>query len=332
MPESVIAHDAIPPLPLPPLPMGSGPAGYDSPATDNGPARNRVWTVFVVFLGAAATFVILNIVGGVLAAVIVLRGRDDIRSMQAFLDALPAAILRPGVIISLGLAGQVTLLAWAVGAAILSPVPFAKRLRLTPSTLPIAAYPLVMMGALAVGVLYSQLIELLHVKPNGALKIFDELLHNLTPMQVVAAVLVLGVMPGFAEEWLFRGYIQTRLSRAWGRWRAIHIAAALFGIMHMDPWQSPFAALFGVYLGYLAEKSGSIRPTMICHIFNNSAQILMATVLAPYMTPAVQWGIVICCMTALPASIVYLRFWVQPPGEQQPLEPLPILAPLATAG
>jgi membrane protease YdiL (CAAX protease family) len=188
-----------------------------------------------------------------------------------------------------------------------------------------------MMGALAVGILYSQLIELLQVKSGGALKMLDDLLHNLTPTQTIAAVLVLGVMPGFAEELLFRGYIQSRLSRAWGRWPAIAIASLLFGIMHMDPWQSPFAAVFGVYLGYLAEKTGSIRPTMICHIFNNSAQILLVTVLAPYMNSAIQLAILIACAVALPVSIVYMRFWVHPPAEQKSPEPLPYFPPLAPA-
>jgi membrane protease YdiL (CAAX protease family) len=304
--------------------------GYYAP-TPSAPSQNRWWTVFVVFLGASAAFVIVNIFGGLIAGLIVLRGRQDIQSVQSFLDALPAAILRPQAIISLGLIGQLTLLASAVIAAFFSPVPFVKRLRLTRSTLPGAAYPLVMMGALAVGILYSQLIELLHVKSGGALKMLDELLHNLTPMQTLAAVLVLGVMPGFAEEWLFRGYIQTRLSRVWGRWPAIAIASLLFGIMHMDPWQSPFAAVFGVYLGYLAEKTGSIRPTMICHIFNNSVQILLVTVLAPYISSGIQLGILIACAVALPVSIVYLRYWIQPPAQQEPPEPLPYLPPLAPA-
>jgi membrane protease YdiL (CAAX protease family) len=301
---------------------------YYPGATVTGRSTDRVWTVWVTFFAVLAAFIFVNVIGAVVAALIVLRGRDDIRSVDAFVNALPEAILHPWAILSLGLAGQLTLLASAVIAAFLSPEPFVKRLRLTPSTLPALAYPLVMMGALGVGMFYSKLVELLHVQPGGALKVFDDLLHHLTPAQTVAAVLILGVMPGFAEEWLFRGYIQTRLSRAWGRWPAIAIAAALFGIMHMDLWQSPFAALFGVYLGYLAEKSSSIRPTMVCHMFNNSTQILLVTVLAPYVTSAIEWGILICCLVALPASIVYLRFWVRPRVENEMAEPLPAAAPM----
>src|SRR5205807_2603521 len=106
----------------------------------------------------------------------------------------------------------------------------------------------------------------------------DDVLRHLTGGQIVVAVLVLGVMPGFAEEWLFRGYMQTRLKQAWGRWPAIIVTATLFGVMHLDLFQSPFAMLFGIYLGYVAEKSGSIRPTMLCHIVNNSFQVLVAAV------------------------------------------------------
>jgi membrane protease YdiL (CAAX protease family) len=323
--------EQIPPLPLPPLPMGLPGLEYVS-----APARPRVWTVFVMFLAALVAFIIVNIAGGAVVALIALRGQN-IGSVNQFVEKLPEVIAQPWAIMSLGLMGQLTLLASAVIAAMVSPVPFANRLALARSSLPIWAYPLVMLGALAVAILYSQIVELLHIKPGGALRVFDELFKQLTPVQTVVAVLILGVMPGFAEEWMFRGYIQSRLSRAWGRWPAIGIAAALFGLMHMDLWQSPFAFFFGIYLGYLAEKAGSIRPTMICHMFNNSFQILLVTVLAPYISPTVEKGIVICCLVALPLAIVYLRFAVWPPVRQdeqslpQPLalDPAYFLPPVA---
>ena len=49
----------------------------------------------------------------------------------------------------------------------------------------------------------------------------------------------------------------------------------MFGIMHMDPLQGTFAVGFGFYIGYLVEKAGSIRPAMVCHAVNNSAQVLL---------------------------------------------------------
>jgi membrane protease YdiL (CAAX protease family) len=323
-PFARLSVEQIPPLPLPPLPMGLPGLAYVS-----APARPRVWTVFVTFFAALVAFVIVNIAGGAVVALIGLRGQN-IGSVQEFVDKLPNVIVQPWAIMSLGLTGQLTLLASAVIAAAASPAPFVRRLALTRSSLPIYAYPLVMLGALAVAILYSQIVELLHVKPGGALRVFDELFKQLTPGQTVAAVLILGIMPGFAEEWLFRGYVQSRLSRAWGRWPAISIAAALFGFMHMDLWQSPFAFFFGIYLGYLAEKAGSIRPTMVCHMFNNSFQILVVTVLAPYMSPRIERGIVICCLIAMPLAIVYLRFFVRPPIEQEErmrVAPVPTFLP-----
>jgi membrane protease YdiL (CAAX protease family) len=43
----------------------------------------------------------------------------------------------------------------------------------------------------------------------------------------------------------------------------------------MDLLQGSFVVGFGLYIGYVAEKAGSIRPTMVCHAVNNSIQVLL---------------------------------------------------------
>jgi len=122
-------------------------------------------------------------------------------------------------------------------------------------------------------------IEVLHLE-MGSLKYIGDALINLTPKLLVIGVMVIGIMPGIGEELLCRGYIQTRLSQRWGRTVAILVSAALFGILHMDPLQSTFAFGLGIYLGLITERTGSIRPAMVCHVVNNTLVVISASVAA----------------------------------------------------
>jgi membrane protease YdiL (CAAX protease family) len=86
---------------------------------------------------------------------------------------------------------------------------------------------------------------------------------------------------GPGEEFLFRGYIQSRLNAAFGRpfsfwgvpwgWGLV-IASLLFGFMHILNPFNPFHIWWGVWTvfgglsaGYIREKTGSILPPAILH-------------------------------------------------------------------
>jgi len=84
---------------------------------------------------------------------------------------------------------------------------------------------------------------------------------------------------GFGEEILFRGYIQSRLNRAfskpfhtWGvRWGlGVVITAILFGSMHFfhgtgTLWWGLWTIFAGLIFGFLREKTGSIVAPAIAH-------------------------------------------------------------------
>lgn len=73
-----------------------------------------------------------------------------------------------------------------------------------------------------------------------------------------------------AEEITFRGTIERKLLK-WKRnpWIGILISALLFGIMHINPSQVESAFIFGVLLGWLYYKFGSVKPCLALHILNN---------------------------------------------------------------
>ncbi len=92
-----------------------------------------------------------------------------------------------------------------------------------------------------------------------------------------AAWLLLGavLLPAFAEESAFRGFIQSRLER-FGPALAIASTAILFALFHHDAYGVPTYLVMGAFLGYAAWRSGSIWPAAAAHATNNSLALLQA--------------------------------------------------------
>ena len=101
--------------------------------------------------------------------------------------------------------------------------------------------------------------------------------------ELFAYFLALCVMPAVAEEVLFRGAFQG-LMRPCGSAAAIFAPALLFGLLHLDLAQGLTAFACGVFLGWLAERSGSILPGMLLHLVNNMLAFL--TIYLRYYAPA----------------------------------------------
>jgi hypothetical protein len=269
------------------------------------------------------------IAGGIVPLVMVVaQSRGHLASGEEFRDALLASLQKPVVLLASGAATQSMLLVTAVCAAILSPLPLVRRLRLNPSSLSPLGSVIAPVGALAVSFLFGALVTLLGIHESGTLKLLGDSFRKLSPLGVLAAVMIVGIAPGFAEEFLFRGYMQTRLVQRWGRWLGISITAFAFGLMHMDLLQGTFAMGFGYYVGYLAEKAGSIRPTMLCHAVNNSVQVILGrfVVGSDEQTPrSVAAIMALIALSVLVAAVIYIRYRVHPMAERE--IGIPVLTP-----
>ena len=64
--------------------------------------------------------------------------------------------------------------------------------------------------------------------------------------------------------------------RRWGIETGLLVSAALFGIIHLDAFHSTFAFFLGLFLGWIAERAASVRPTAIAHAVNNVLSFLFA--------------------------------------------------------
>lgn len=84
-------------------------------------------------------------------------------------------------------------------------------------------------------------------------------------------VLSIALLAPILEELLFRGAIQGRLQASGlSPWVAIIISSFIFGVVHMNPAQIPFAFLLGMMFGWLYYRTGSLLPGIIGHVLNNS--------------------------------------------------------------
>lgn len=97
--------------------------------------------------------------------------------------------------------------------------------------------------------------------------------ENVTPYELVLQFIVICVVPGFCEEFLFRGAILTNCL-PFGRGNAIIISSLLFAVMHQNFDQILYTFVVGVALGLIYERTGSIWVSTLAHICNNFVSVL----------------------------------------------------------
>lgn len=148
--------------------------------------------------------------------------------------------------------------------------------------------------------------------PNELEKVFTDM--SLT----VAGALSIGVIGPIVEEFVFReailGYM---LKGGVNKWVAISASALVFGLIHANPAQIPFATIIGFIFGIIYYKTGNIVIPCILHILNNSTAVVMMMVMGEEANdvklsdflggPAMASGI---CIPIIVIGIHWLRvFW-----------------------
>ena len=123
---------------------------------------------------------------------------------------------------------------------------------------------------------------------------------------IVSAVGTSILVP-IAEEFLFRGALLKSLSK-YGTGFAVTATSLLFGLMHGNMFQTPFAFAGGFVMAYVAVRSGSIWPSIIVHMSINSysgiREILMAVLPGEYQSIAMFVSYSLCGVFLLAAVII----------------------------
>lgn len=111
-----------------------------------------------------------------------------------------------------------------------------------------------------------QLLPRPEVQKEALLKIF---LAETWP-EYLFRIFAACVLAGFCEEFAFRGFLQSIFSKKLGGMKGFFLAAFLFAVLHLDPWNFAPAFLLGAFLGYLVYLTGNLWVAILAHFFVNS--------------------------------------------------------------
>lgn len=94
--------------------------------------------------------------------------------------------------------------------------------------------------------------------------------------QFAVALLVIAVLPGIGEEFVFRGILQNRLEQITGNVHvAVWISAILFSAIHVQFFGFVPRMLLGAFFGYLYAGSGNLLVPVFAHFAHNAVTLLM---------------------------------------------------------
>jgi len=185
----------------------------------------------------------------------------------------------------------------------------ATRLRIGPTRARPLGIAAAIVGLAGLSLACGSAADLAGLGRGGVMESIAAALRSSNPSRIAIAMLAIGVAPALAEEGFFRGLLQTRLGARWTRWPTIVVTALAFGVFHVDPVQGSLAFLAGIFLGWVVDRFGGIRPSIAAHAINNAMFVLFASLASPdeHATRAVSIGVLVAGLAACAAATAVLR-------------------------
>lgn len=122
------------------------------------------------------------------------------------------------------------------------------------------------------------------------------------------------VVPALVEEFAVRGVIMQPLRRYGDRF-AIIMSSVIFGIMHGNMVQIPFAIVAGIALGYFAIATKSIWTSVAIHFLNNFISVLFTSLnsvsLIKENTTLISLIVIVIMLGVIFAGIFCLRLFIK---------------------
>ena len=124
----------------------------------------------------------------------------------------------------------------------------------------------------------------------------------------IAGILNSCIIVPIVEEIGFRGIFLAGLLKSRCRpWLAILITAIVFALFHMSLVKIISTFGFGIIIGWLYWRTGSIIPGIVIHIVNNSLCIVFAFKDLSIDSLAIWWVILVVCLSSL--AYGFWWFW-----------------------
>jgi membrane protease YdiL (CAAX protease family) len=106
---------------------------------------------------------------------------------------------------------------------------------------------------------------------------FAEQAKYLVADSIVEWILIISgaiIIAAFAEELLFRGFLQVSLEKKGDPNRAVVLSSIAWTIVHMNPYWAIQIFIIGIIIGFLAWRTKSVIPAIIVHAINNFIALL----------------------------------------------------------
>jgi membrane protease YdiL (CAAX protease family) len=91
----------------------------------------------------------------------------------------------------------------------------------------------------------------------------------------------MGLLAPVVEELVFRGLFFGWLAGRWGGRVAAGVSSLVFAAAHLEPAHILLVLPLGLLFGWLRWRTGSLLPSMVAHIVNNSFAVLASLLIAP---------------------------------------------------
>ena len=90
---------------------------------------------------------------------------------------------------------------------------------------------------------------------------------------LIISLLSVAVIPAFLEEIFSRGILMSGYQFL-GKWKAAFVSALLFGLLHMNPQQFPYAFVVGFIFCFLVERTDSLYASILPHMVINATTVI----------------------------------------------------------
>lgn len=180
-----------------------------------------------------------------------------------------ASELRPEIVVPSMAASELAILLVALLMPLLAALPLRETLGLFPARpqlLLAAAFGTVMLGPLG-DVCMSTLA---HHFPKLSLGVVPALHEIAQGFPLLFLWPAFALMPGLAEELLFRGVLQRAIV---GPTLAVLVSGTAFALFHVDPVHVVGVLPLGLFLSWVAQRSNT-SVTIFAHVVNNSIALL----------------------------------------------------------
>ena len=89
---------------------------------------------------------------------------------------------------------------------------------------------------------------------------------------LIISLLSVAIIPALLEEAFSRGILLSGYQLL-GKWKAAFVSALLFGLLHMNPQQLPYAFVVGFIFCFLVERTDSLYASILPHMVINATTV-----------------------------------------------------------